>query len=540
MISLKKIPQVSSLTPIEQLLSLKLIAPKVDIKKVDISEYPDIGFLTQEQKIALDNLRRFFKGTEGKAHLLLGHAGTGKTTLITTLVHLMLHKTNMNVAIICPTHKAVKITRKLSPFTNAFREFSNDRAKVNMASHSRVHYATVHSLLGLKLSIVDGKEVYAPNKYMEGQEPIGGFDVVIVDECSMLGKSGDSKEALSLVDELLSWKDDLVLIFVGDSDQIPPVNKKGLIKGISTVFAQSYHEFHDIRVSNLITVMRQALDNPVLAMATDIRLANYRDRPKKTITSDTGGVYYIDRRDDKLDELLLKYFGSEHYKKDNDYVKVIAYHNKCVEGWNHRIRKLIYRDQYSEELPTLIPGESIITRSPILELDLETGERVVKHSNFTELKVVDPIEATISFPKAHIIGRDHTFRYYDTEVEYQCDRTGDILPSSCKILFPSELAEFEAFIEEWRQKAIKHKFAKEKNEARIAWGQYYDLQKVFAKFTYAHATTSHRSQGSSFDTVFVIEYDINTLFKSMASADYHRRLLYTSCSRASRNNIMIV
>jgi len=518
----------------DKILALELKPIKLNIQKVDITSPPNIDFLTDEQKIAFDNCRRFFNGRHGKCHMVLGSAGTGKTTLITMLVHLILHKTNMRVCIASPTHKAVKITRKLSPFTTQFREFENDRNKVARIDHSRVHYSTVHSLIGWKQFIDEnGKEKYGPNTYMEGQEPINNFDTIIVDEDSWL--------ETAMVDELLSWKDIVNIIFVGDMEQIPPINMKGTKGGVSVIFDKSYHDFHDIRSSTLATVMRQALDNPVLAMATSIRLGEYKDRAKNTVVSDTGGVYYLDRRDQDIDTILIKYFGSDSYAKDTDYVKILAYYKDTVELWNHRVRKLLYADRYPNgHLPILIPGETIITKSSIVETDPETGEKIIKHPNFSELRIVKVTPTTMSLIKAIGGNNEAKFTYYHTEVEYVCDSTGQVLSSTCKILHEDEQADYAAFMQEWKERALRLKRAGDKSGARMSFMQYYSFTKMFVNFTYSHACTVHRSMGSSFDTSIILEYDIDKINRSRATDAYHRKVFYTACSRAITNNIIIL
>ena len=70
-----------------------------------------------------------------------------------------------------------------------------------------------------------------------------------------------------------------------------------------------------------------------------------------------------------------------------------------------------------------------------------------------------------------------------------------------------------------------------KDRERVAWKLFHHFQDSFVDLRSVHAITAHRSQGSTFDTVFVDAKDIK------ASNDKFR-LLYVACTRA-RNLVYI-
>jgi ATP-dependent exoDNAse (exonuclease V) alpha subunit len=67
------------------------------------------------------------------------------------------------------------------------------------------------------------------------------------------------------------------------------------------------------------------------------------------------------------------------------------------------------------------------------------------------------------------------------------------------------------------------------------WDLYFRLKEEFIDLRHAEALTIHKSQGSTFDTVFV---DLGSLF-SCRNPDDRRRLLYVACSRPRRQLYLV-
>lgn len=133
--------------------------------------------LNDGQREAWDGIIPYLTDKD-KAHymyVLKGYAGTGKTYTLTSVVEELMRLTNADfadyrIAMSAPTHKAVRVMRRFSNF-----------------KPGTVHYATIHSLLGLKAVVNDrtGKE-----EFKESSDPnevsVTQFNVLILDETSML------------------------------------------------------------------------------------------------------------------------------------------------------------------------------------------------------------------------------------------------------------------------------------------------------------------------------------------------------------------
>jgi exodeoxyribonuclease-5 len=70
---------------------------------------------------------------------------------------------------------------------------------------------------------------------------------------------------------------------------------------------------------------------------------------------------------------------------------------------------------------------------------------------------------------------------------------------------------------------------------RNAWSKYYNLLDRYADVKYNYALTVHKSQGSTFDNVIVINCDIERL----RDEKERNKLLYTAITRAKNKLFMI-
>jgi exodeoxyribonuclease-5 len=209
------------------------VAPKADavaelkkaIEKV-LAPAPAIVLTAGQDKAKAEIMAAMAKGDH---HVLLGFAGTGKTTLMRVVVREML-EAGKRVAVCAPTNKAVSVLER------------NIRAAAIEAP-----CLTIYKLLGLTPGSDDEKR--KPKRV--GKNKALHYDVVILDECSMVSS------------DLMEWiNKDLrrhFVLYVGDPAQLPPVGEK-----LSETFATP-------SCSMLSEIMRQASDNPVIALATDVR-----------------------------------------------------------------------------------------------------------------------------------------------------------------------------------------------------------------------------------------------------------------------------
>jgi exodeoxyribonuclease-5 len=189
--------------------------------------------LTPDQAQAADQIRTWLAQGE-PAVVLGGYAGTGKTFTVTELLKGYLKRRPLVVT--APTHKAVHVLRGMGL----------------PSMPPALRYATLHSVLGLQ-------PVYDLDTGEQRLRQTGPVDLprkalLVVDECSMVGR----ELYAHLLRAAARWE--VQVLFVGDPAQLPPVKEK-----TSPTFA------HTPCQVSLTTIVRQARDHPLLALATALR-----------------------------------------------------------------------------------------------------------------------------------------------------------------------------------------------------------------------------------------------------------------------------
>lgn len=324
---------------IEKLLELPSEVNSVDTKAKRYIKEPDISMLKEGQLEAFTKMREFVNTVGGGMFLLKGYAGTGKSYVVSKFVEWALCVKKPRTGMTAPTNKAVKVLKKIAEYQD-----------VNL------QYATIHSMLGLIEKVNGyGKQYFARDNRKESF-PIDELDLVIVDEVSMLN------------DELFMYllnhtQAGLKIIFVGDPAQIPPVGKEDCIP-----FKEDCQEEYGIQVVELTEIVRQSKDNPIIKETMMLRegidrnteLSGDNDYDPNTLD----GIFYLDKGDKKsLYKLLNRYFNSDHFSKDADFAKVIAWTNRTVDAFNEIIRVM----RYGREVSKLTLGEKLVANSPIFD-----------------------------------------------------------------------------------------------------------------------------------------------------------------------------
>lgn len=456
---------------IEKFLELPELKPVIPIPKTTRVQRPDVSMLTEEQLHIFNVITNIPLKTFSQT-LLTGYGGTGKTFLVSKIIEEIISKRLfVSVAITAPTNKAVRVLKNLSSIDE---------------NHPRVDFNTLHSILKLKRVITDdGREEFKSDLMFDDTEE---YDIIIVDEVSML----DNDLYRKLLAKAIRYK--IVLIFIGDRGQIPPVNG-----GESILFkAELENNF------NLTKIIRQAHDNPIIDLAQKIR--NFEFYEDKSIITDNGnGVMYLKINTEM--PLLDRYFKSSNFEKDPNFVKVLGYTNKCVDYYNKKIRELIY----GEGCEKLCIGEKMVCNKPILEKN-----RVILNNN-------DEFEV-LSFE----LKRENTgykFQYYALEILSNDSRyTIKLLAEESQDLYNEVLEKLKT--------AAKETYVMNR---RAAWVKYFRLLDKYADVKYNYALTVHKSQGSTFDNTIVIKCDINRVRDRVE----RNKLLYTAVTR-SKNRLFII
>ncbi|MBE9112882.1 AAA family ATPase [Nodosilinea sp. LEGE 07298] len=357
--------------------------------------------------------------------------------------------------------------------------FSNKATKVlaAMAAQWRldIDAMTCCKLLGLRpvINEDDGNQMFVIDRQQASQ--IDRYRLVIVDECSMVNQ--ELWELL--VNAVSNLYRGTQILFVGDPAQLPPVNEPE-----SACFRQIIHK------SQLTEVVRYG--GAIAVIAEDIRRHLERDSLPR-FTSDinagkTEGCFVLPGP--AWHDLLIRAFTSPAYQQNPDQVRALAYTNRRVAQLNQLIRTAIYGSQAQR----FVPGERLIAVTPCLEEDT----------------IVLPTSAECEV--LHMVrGREGEWPLWMLEVETE---TGDY--KTLRVLHESGQAEFKAKLDF---------LAKEKR-----WMEFWDLQQRFHAVDYAYSLTIHKSQGSTFQDVFV---DVPSMMANRNVIE-RNQLCYVAFTRAAK------
>jgi len=484
--------------------------------------------LNEDQQKAHDTIVAYITGkdTSHAMWLLSGYAGTGKTFTLTQVVG-TLRKLNsttvgddifggglaLRIAMSAPTHKAVKVMKKFA------------------RGLSSVSFATIHSLLGLKEQIDTNT---GKVKFVQSKEPdqikIENYDVLIIDESSML-----ADELMNLLVPYV--KRGLKLLFVGDKAQIPPVNHTD-----SKPFIEAERTKYSIGMVELTSIVRQSMDNPILAYATRIRKAYQTASDFEVITNTIpgkeplSGIIHVGETDDaRIHEIIEQYFNCEAFKQDADYMKMICWRNATVDQFNRLIRKHIYGQL--ADLPFIMIGEKLIIDQPVVMPG--SGRILLANNEEIEVTQFDVQQADLTYLTMQQVNREWVpdqptvqMKYYNTWVTY-FDEDGFQQTANIRILHESEKLRLQAVLNEIKKAATAIDY-NSPYRGKL-WKSFYEVDRKFAAVKYNYAITSHKSQGSTYDNTMLIDWDIAVNKR----VEERNRIRYVAATRA-RHLLFIV
>jgi len=341
-----------------------------------------------------------------------------------------------------------------------------------------VQMQTLHSFLGLRLRPTeDGEyELVAEEEcdFTEG--------VVIVDEASMIGR-----EEWSHIQDAPFW---VQWLFVGDPAQLPPVNEEP-------------SPALDVPGPTLETIHRQAADNPILELATKIRKGT--DGRFGSTFEDGKGVAVTRARDEFLDS-ILRAFDTEAFAEDATHARVLAYRNKTVRRYNREIRA----KRYGSDADRFVEGEWLVGTETWFH------DGVQRLTNSEEVRVkkasVDTFEA------------ENQSEWTVWELKVRTPGRG--LTRTIQVLHEDEFERYEDVLNRRRETA---------EDDGSKWERFFELRERFARVDYAYATTVHRAQGSTYDTVFVDHRDLR-----VCRGGEQEALLYVAVTRPARRLALLV
>ena len=344
---------------------------------------------------------------------------------------------------------------------------------------------TIHSLLGLRMEANNEIKVLAAP---EDPVDLDQYLAVVLDEAGMVGN-----DLKGYIDRCRA-EAKIKFIYMGDPKQLNPVKEE-----LSPIWKLPIG-------AELTEVMRNA--GPILALATAVRqqvgllvprlrLPDFIDDTQPdlgTVEMLTGGSF----------ETAIACDAEFGRFSSPTGVKVISWRNAIVDRYNKLIRQRIFDDPNEPWLPTdrvvaTSPGKHLDTGDPLIYTDAE-GEVIkaveCEHPLFEDMPAWS---VTVRLDEGKMVGL-HT-------------------------LHAAGLAEFNSRKQDLLQRA--------KVEKR-RWREYWEFVEAWHSIRHAYAITAHRSQGSTYDRVYVDWRDILT--NQNRTEAY--RCLYVAVSRPKKALIL--
>jgi|TARA_R110002051_G_scaffold18194_2_gene52594 exodeoxyribonuclease-5 len=453
-------------------------------------DFPHIP--TNKQDILLQQLSHYlFDKDFNRVFLLKGFAGTGKTTIIGSLVK-NLWKAQFSSVLMAPTGRAAKV----------ISNYSNREA---FTIHRKIYFPKKEKGGGVSFTL-------QPNKHRRC--------LFIVDEASMISdRTSDSKlfENGSLLDDMMQFVysgHHCKLLLIGDDAQLPPVKLEVSPALDIKVLSMQYNKEVDHIL--LDEVMRQAADSGILSNATTIRefLADgfYEDF-KFNIQGHSDIIRLIDGHE------IMDAINDSYDQVGKEETVIIVRSNKRANLYNQQIRQRIL---YQEE--EISAGDHLmVVKNNYFWLDAKSDAGFIANGDIVRILEIYAIKELYGFRFAEVKVEmvDYpTMKAFDTvvmldvltmETPSLSFEDGDKLYKEVQLDYADEKSNYKRFL-------------------KIKGNKFFNALQV--KFSYA--ITCHKSQGGQWDTIFIEQ----PYLPEGMNKDY-LRWLYTAVTRA-KNKLYLI
>ncbi len=431
-----------------------------------------------------------FLASEDTTEIMLvkGYAGTGKTTLVKSLVK-TLSALKQKSVLLAPTGRAAKV----------------------LTAYSGNPAWTIHKKIYRQKSGKDGLGEFVLDRNLHKQT------CFIVDEASMIGDrspdvffgSGD------LLRDLLDYVEagsQCRLVLVGDTAQLPPVGLD-MSPALNRDRLESFG--YRVREIELTDVVRQAEDSGILYNATSIRnliTDGLEDYPRfnfdafPDITMISGAE-------------LLETISSSYDRFSTSDTIVVTRSNKRANKFNAGIRsQILWREEQ------LSPGDLLmVVKNNYFWKDEDKRIDFIANGDIIKVERVLSDEEVHGHKFANILISLPDYQGLEMEVKVLLDVIDLEAPS---LNYDQQKTLYLSVAEDYPEEPNKRKVAE-----KISIDPFYNALQV----KFAYAVTCHKAQGGQWKSVFL---DQGYFTDEMLSLDY-LRWLYTAFTRASEKLYLV-
>ena len=444
---------------------------------------------TDDQKKAIISITDFLISNQDTSLFILkGYAGTGKTTLMKTLVD-NVKNLNYNVCLLAPTGRAAKV---LSNYTN----------KKSYTIHKKIYFSSVNKFGKFQTKL-------KTNKIKNS--------LFIVDEASMISDSTNSsdlfkrKSLLTDIFKYVDFKNNSKIIFLGDTAQLPPV-KQDISVALNSDFIFNSYKLKCLEFT-LSQVVRQSYNSGILFNATEIRnnifsnILNFEFKLFDDVEILNDGY-----------EIQERIESSYNINGLNNTI-IIVRSNKRANLYNQQIRK------------TILFNEDLVSTGDLLIITKNNYFWSSEEQNISFLANGDIIEVLEIYSIKELYG----FKFAEVKIK-MVDYVNE--PVIDTVILLDTLNSEAPTLNYEQSNKLYNEVQKDYTNLKSNYKRFIKTKKnpffnaLNVKFSYS--LTCHKSQGGQWPTVFIEK----PYLKDGIDIDY-LRWLYTAVTRAENKLYLI-
>jgi ATP-dependent exoDNAse (exonuclease V) alpha subunit len=295
-----------------------------------------------------------------------------------------------------------------------------------------------------------------------------------------------SKDLFKYIEQSVDRRQAKIVIFIGDEYQLLPVEG-----GHNPVYKLNYRY-------KLTEVVRQASDNPIIQLASEIR----KDIEHQKFRSATE-LLQLFRKFEGTNIIIPKdkneFFNLLFTDIENKDKFISTYTNEAMKNYNYFCRNIVKNQ----------PKDDYIVGDEVVFLEHHSvGDDIIHVNNeIVKIQKCNKVEYFLA----------PTIKYWECQ-----DEGGEWF----NVVANDSSYEWNKFLNQLSQYAK----TAPKDKKREAWKDFFGHKNFMSKVAFTYAGTVHKSQGSSFDEGYVDVDEILRAWKYQES-DMIFRLLYVACTR---------
>ena len=448
----------------------------------------DTGSITLKpgQQEAFDHIMAFIGNPDQRVFILMGYAGTGKTTLMKFLID-ALNKQNRPFRLLASTGRAAKVLTNLTATGDEATTIHSMIYSFNGLNQDLSNVDTAHVEVTGQLYLT-----FEPTTINEDDNPDG--TVYIIDEASMIADRtiGNITQASfgtgRLLKELLDYdpRPNSKYLFVGDPCQLPPVSEPFSPALYPQYFQQAFGI--DTPYAQLTQIIRQDEGSDIIRVSQHIRNCFNAAPPDKSAYR---GINYRD---------YLPFSNCNNIQLHPSISSLINHYVDNIHQHGYNYSTLICRSNKScLQLSLTIRRQLGITDGIVTKGDL----LMVVQNNICGLMNGDMVEVVNVYNDTHTLAGIHFRKVEVRELFTQQKRLllmieDTLLSTTVNLSQVQQQALYVNFITRMKARGIT-----QKDKDTFADAMRHDPYLNALRCNYGYTITCHKAQGGEWEEVYV-------------------------------------